>query len=436
MPRPLLRILSAIQEHPWAITSEGMELMLGILETNMAGHGQVDLEAVAEKIGRPLENTGGRVTMRGETAVIDINGPIFRYADLFTEVSGATSVERLSTDLRAALDNPAVSQILLNIDSPGGQVNGVQELADRIRAGAAEKPITAYIDGMGASGAYWIASAASRIVASESSLIGSIGVVLSVTDRRDAQERQGVKRYEIVSTLSPLKRADVRTDEGKAQLLAIADSLAEIFVGRVARFRGTTPENVAAKYGRGAIMVASQAAAAGMVDEVAAFEPLLARLQTSRGVSFPGAASAAQSQEVIMADVPVTAPPPAPLAPPAATLPAAASAPSAPPAETIIQAERTRCQAILTCEEATGRTDMARHLAFQTSMSAADAQTLLKVAPKVEAAAPAPAKNPLDAAMANAPNPKVGAGTDAGENTVEAEAASILRFVPKARRAS
>ena len=435
MPRQLLRVLSAIQERPWAITERMMRTIMDIAETNLSG-GAIDIEAVAARIGRPLENTGGRVQMRGDTAIIGVEGPIFRYADIFTEISGATSVEHLATDFQAALDNPAVSQIVLQVNSPGGQVDGINEFADMVRAGSAKKPVTAYVDGLGASGAYWIASAAPRVVANESSFLGSIGVVVSVTDNRDAQERQGVKRYEIVSTQSPLKRADIRTDEGKAQLLAIADALAEIFIGRVAQFRGTTPESVASNYGRGGLLIARQAVAAGMADEVAQFEPMLARLQGgARSRSISGAAATAQLE----AHMETNTPPPA--TPAAAPVPAPASAPAstAQVAEAIIQAERARCQGILTCEEAKGRKEMARHLAFNTNMSVEDARTLLKVAPKVEGTATTPpAKpNPLEAAMATVPNPKVGTGNPGeGGDSVEAEAASILQFVPKARRAS
>lgn len=435
MPRQLLRILSAIQERPWAITERMMRTIMDIVETNVAG-GTMDIEAVAARIGRPLDNTGGRVQMRGDTAIIGVEGPIFRYADIFTEISGATSVEHLATDFQAALDNPAVNQIVLQVNSPGGQVDGINEFADMVRAGSAKKPVTAYVDGLGASGAYWIASAASRVIANESSFLGSIGVVVSVTDNRDAQERQGVKRYEIVSTQSPLKRTDIRTDEGKAQLLAIADALAEIFIGRVAQFRGTTPESVASNYGRGGLMIARQAVAAGMADEVSQFEPLLARLQGARSRPITGAAATAQLE----ASMETNTPPPATPAAAPSPVPVSAPASTAPTTETIIQAERARCQGILTCEEAKGRKEMARHLAFNTSMSVEEARTLLKVAPKAEAVpttGPTPASNPLAAAMTQVPNPKVGTGNSGeGADTPEAEAASILKFVPKARRAS
>ena len=106
-----------------------------------------DLEAVAARTGKPLDNaTGNKIENRDGTAVLHVEGPIFRYANLMTRIAGATSVQQLGLDFQAALDDPAISNILLNINSPGGQVDGINEMADHIRAGNAIKPVTAYVE--------------------------------------------------------------------------------------------------------------------------------------------------------------------------------------------------------------------------------------------------------------------------------------------------
>lgn len=442
--RPLLRIMSAIQEYPWAISEDGMATIQAILDRAMTGT-EVDLEAVAARLGKPLENTHGRVEMRGSIAVLDVEGPLFRRADLFAEISGATTVQNLAVDLRKAADNPLITHIVLNIDSPGGQVNGIQEFADQVREVATIKPVLAYVDGMAASGAYWIASAASRIIVNDSSLVGSIGVVASVRDNRAAQERQGVKQIEIVSTKSPYKRPDAATEAGRAQILEVIDALAEVFIGRVAAFRGITADQVVAKYGQGKILPAPQALAAGMADEITSFEPLLSRLaeeKSVRPIPLPSAARAAK--ETPMADTtPRNDPPPAaPPAPPAAQppnpAPAAAAIPAAPPAAPaapvapsapVALTDRQRIAAILNCEEAKGREEQARILALETDLDVATCRNILKSAPP-----PAAAKGTgFEAAMQRAANPTVGVGTGEGD-TPAAEAASVLRFVPKNRR--
>ena len=150
-------------------------MICGIVERK-----EIDLEAVAARLGRPLENAGGNSYVRDGVAVIDVAGPLVRYADLFSEISGATSVQSLASDFQAAMDALNVRQILLNVNSPGGQVNGIQELTDQIRTGSATKPVTAYVDGQAASAGYWLAAAAPTVISSESSLIGSVGVVAAV----------------------------------------------------------------------------------------------------------------------------------------------------------------------------------------------------------------------------------------------------------------
>jgi ClpP class serine protease len=435
--RSLLHVLSAIVDQPWAIRDVEMQTILGVVEAKMAGV-PIDIEAVAAKLGRPLENTGSRVEMRGDVAVISVAGPIFRYADIFSEISGATSVEHMATDFQAALDNSRVDQILLNIDSPGGEVNGISDFADMVRAGSQKKPVTAFVDGLAASAAYWIASAATRVVASKTSLLGSIGVVVSMTDRRAAQERQGVKRYEVVSTVSPKKRLDISTDEGQAQVLAVADQLAEIFVGNVARFRGTTRDNVVSNFGQGGVLIARDAVAAGMADQVGTFESLLGELARQATSQFSVAAPAAHLKEVAaMADLttqqpPVKTPVPEPVAPPHNPNPPAPAPvpPTEDPAAQARAAERARIEGILCSEQARGRKQMARHLAFKTDHDVAAAVALLAVTP---AAAP---QNPLEAAMGGVQNPKVGTGVVSDPDSPASEAARILQFVPKGRRAS
>src|SRR5690606_13893161 len=109
-------------------------------------------------------------------ATIVIDGPIYRYADFFTSVSGGVTTEALARDLGIALADQSIGAILLMIDSPGGEATGINELADTIYAARSRKPIVAYIEGYGASAAYWIASAADLVVIDDTALVGSIGV--------------------------------------------------------------------------------------------------------------------------------------------------------------------------------------------------------------------------------------------------------------------
>jgi len=116
------KILAAIQTEIWAITPEALNQIIAIAQ------GLGDPEAVAAKLGRQLTNTHS-VSVRDAVATIPVIGPIFRYADIFTQISGATSIQTLATDLQTAVDDPAIKAIILEIDSPGGMIAGVSEFA-------------------------------------------------------------------------------------------------------------------------------------------------------------------------------------------------------------------------------------------------------------------------------------------------------------------
>lgn len=261
-------ILKAIQSELWAITPDALNQIIAIAQ----GFG--DPEAVAARLGRPLNNAHN-VDVRDGVAIVPVIGPIFRYANFFTEISGATSIQTLATDLQMAVDDPNVTAIVLEIDSPGGQVAGVSEFAAQIRAANSIKPVTAYISDTGASAAYWIASAAGEIVAADTARIGSIGVVMQAT----IGEKEGTVKF--ISSQSPLKQIDPGSDKGKLQYQKTVDALAEVFIGAVATYRNALRETVIANYGLGGMHIAADAIAAGMADRLGSLESVIARLSST-----------------------------------------------------------------------------------------------------------------------------------------------------------
>lgn len=253
------RALDLVLGTAWAIDPEALETILSI-----ARRANEAPEAVAAKLGKPLENAR-KVSARDGTAIIPISGPIFRRANLFVEISAATSVEILAQDLQTAAEDPSIERIILEVDSPGGQATGIAELASQIRA--IDKPVIAYVDGMAASAAYWLAAAANQIVAASTAMLGSIGVVASYRPEKDGP-------IKIISSVSPLKQAAPDTEEGRAEAQRVVDELAAVFVQDVAAYRGTTPEIVASQFGRGGVLVGKAAVTAGMADRVGTFESL------------------------------------------------------------------------------------------------------------------------------------------------------------------
>ncbi len=134
---------------------------------------------------------------------------------------------------------------------------------------------------MGASALYWIISGASEISISPTSSVGSIGVVS--TYHKDGDKDDTI---EFVSSVSPRKRLDPETDEGRAEVMEAIDKIAEVFVADVAAGRNTSPEDVVQNFGQGGMLVGQQALDAGMVDKVCTFEELMARLSEQDTTSY------------------------------------------------------------------------------------------------------------------------------------------------------
>lgn len=269
--QPCERVVSAITRQPWAITPDGLDLVLGIAQRHIS-----DPQAV---LTSPTERReSGKIHMRDGVAVLSVMGPIFPRADFFTQISGATSIETLGLRFGEALAAPDVKGIVLHIDSPGGQITGVHEFADHIFAARNVKPVVAYISGTGASAAYWIASAAGRVVADATAVLGSIGVVAAWTDSKQARKSQGLTDYEVVSSQSPNKRLDPASEEGRSALQRLLDTTADIFIADVARNRGCRETQVTEQFGRGGVMLAAEAVKVGMADAVGSLEDVIAAL--------------------------------------------------------------------------------------------------------------------------------------------------------------
>ncbi|MFL7961612.1 S49 family peptidase [Pseudomonas kielensis] len=263
------RALELAASQPWLMLPDALENLLTIADR------MGDPVALATRRGERLEDTR-TVTVRNGVAVIPVTGPIFRYANMFTEISGATSTQVLGTDIQRALDDPKVRSIVLNIDSPGGVASGINELAEMIFAGRERKRIVAYIGGIGASAAYWIASAAHEIVIDEASLAGSIGVVVEAVVESDAAN--GRKRYQIVSSNAPNKRPDLATEEGRAKIGETVNALGEVFVGKVARNLGTEAAKVPAMGDFGGLRVGAAAVESGLAHRLGSLESLITEL--------------------------------------------------------------------------------------------------------------------------------------------------------------
>lgn len=227
----------------------------------------------------------------GAVLVVPIQGLITRRPSWLSAQVGGTALSDLSRTMRAAAADPAVSAILLDVDSPGGEASGVDEAAVVIAEAAAVKPVIAAVSGMAASGAYWLASQAREVWASPSALVGSIGVLLEHVSTAGFEKAAGVETTLIVS--SPRKAgghpSQPLSAETRGEFQAIVDEIGAAFVAAVARGRQVTPATVAADFGRGAIFTPKAARRAGMVDTIGTVAAAAARAVSGR---LPAAAAA------------------------------------------------------------------------------------------------------------------------------------------------
>lgn len=201
-------------------------------------------------------------------AHIRLIGPVVRYTDICARLFGGCGIDMLSARLDEIKNDDTVKAVVMEVDSPGGQAAGVADFADKVRELSLIKPIVVFVSDIGASAAYWIASAASKIVISQTASVGSIGVYAAVTDNSKAMEDAGYKQITFVSSQSPKKRPDYTSDEGRAQIQKQIDTLASVFVDAVAKFRGVDSDTVLKEFGQGDIVFAQDAVNRNMADQV------------------------------------------------------------------------------------------------------------------------------------------------------------------------
>jgi len=221
----------------------------------------------------------------GNAAIVTIDGPLTHHREWWWD-----SYDEIKERVQAALASPA-STVVLRINSPGGEVSGCFETARELReiASLAGKQLVAYADGLAASAGYALACAASRIYLSETSFVGSIGVMTTLFDAVGMNEQLGL-RYEVIASGKRKRDGNPNVPISEAAIAAAqkqVDDLAAIFFGLVSETRGLDVEAIAAL--EAGILLGRQAVSAGLADGVMTFDALLESLSSSSNEASPGA---------------------------------------------------------------------------------------------------------------------------------------------------
>jgi len=193
------------------------------------------------------------------------------------------------------MDDPGIKSILFDIDSPGGSVYGVQELADRIYSMRGRKPMTAVANSLMTSAAYWIGSAADHIAITPGGVLGSIGVYAMHMDYSKANEQEGVKPTYIFAGKHKVEGNfdEPLADEARGRMQAMVDETYDRFVSGVARNRNINAADVLRDYGEGRWFTAAEAKRRGMADSIHTFDDTVRMMaQNKQGRMTKGRAAA------------------------------------------------------------------------------------------------------------------------------------------------
>ncbi len=279
------RILQWMAGALWAIQPEVLALLVHKAADLVADHKETMevTETDSEKHQIKME-AAAQAVANGGVAVIPITGIISQRETMFALLFGGSTTEGIARALRQAVADPSVGSIVLDIDSPGGNVMGIPELAAEILAARGIKPIIAVANGMAASAAFWIAASASEVVVTPSGMVGSIGVFTVHEDLTALAESMGVKITLMAAgkfkteghPFEPL------TDEARANIQGQLDTVHEMFIRAVAKGRGVTPNAVRNGFGEGRVVLAAEAVKLGMADRVDTLAGTLARLVGGR----------------------------------------------------------------------------------------------------------------------------------------------------------
>lgn len=286
MSHEIERVLRVAAGSAWAIDrSKAMEIV-HMLALRAAG--QPRDWAAGPGRAMPVQGVLTLDGANGAVHVLRLHGAIVPRGNMMADLSGAVSAEAFAADFRRAAADPDAAAIVLDIDSPGGQVDLVPEAAATVRAARrAGRPIVAVANTLAASAAYWIASGADEIVVTPSGEVGSIGVLTVHDDLSGELERQGIRRT-IVSAGARKAEASPYGPLDDAALAALRERVGSVyaqFVADVAAGRGVDPlvvradpEDGGAHFGGGRSYAAARAVALGMADRVATLDETLRRL--------------------------------------------------------------------------------------------------------------------------------------------------------------
>ena len=294
-------------------------------------------------------------------ATIPVRGALVNRDTWLTRAFGVATYQSIAASLRQAIDDPSVRRIVLDLDSPGGEAAGAPELSDLVREVSIRKPVTAFVNAMAVSSAYWIATGASEVVVMPSATVGSIGVVWLHLDHSAAFTAAGIRPTLLHAGKYKIDGAETHPldPKARARIQEQIDQVHDLFTASVGKHRPILGA-AGAKATEGGVFMGAKAVAAGLADRVAASP--LPLPPGSRAPLPPIAASPSSATDL------------------SAVVGREEEAAREAAVKQGAEAETARVRAILECDEAKDKPKFARLLALETEVGVEEAKGLLAVA--------------------------------------------------------
>ncbi|KZE29564.1 S49 family peptidase [Crenobacter luteus] len=285
----LVHLTSRLYGTPLLIARPKLDVILSVLGSRI---GLPDLD-MAMPLPMPRQAaTPGQAGI----AVIPVVGTLVRRSMGIEAASGLMSYGEIEARLDAALADPQVAGILLDLDSPGGEASGVFELAERIRAACTIKPIWAHANDAAYSAAFAIAAACQRLTLSQTAGVGSIGVIALHVDQSVKDAKDGIHYTAVFagSHKNDFSPHEPLSPHATTALQTEVDRLYDIFVKQVGQMRGLDPDAVRAT--EAGLFYGEQAVAVGLADAVMPLEQVMTEfteaLAAKQRLAQPGVARA------------------------------------------------------------------------------------------------------------------------------------------------
>ena len=271
---------------PWALMPERLSAVTAVI-ARWSGDARASDEVMhsvaADRNARDARRQASVSNSGGGIAVLPLYGIVTQRGNMVDDVSGpgTARTQQFSNLLRAALQDETVSQILIDIDSPGGSVYGVAELADEIVSARAQKPVVAIANSLAASAAYWIGCSASEFYVTPGGEVGSIGVWQAHQDYSKAMDEAGVKTTLISAGKFKVEGNPYAPLDEEAQgfMQSRVDDYYAAFTKAVAKGRGVPISQVRDGMGQGRVLGADAALASSMVDGIATFDDVVKKMR-------------------------------------------------------------------------------------------------------------------------------------------------------------